>query len=619
MAKSTTKATEAPPPSPDDLDVPRRGRMGDPLLVEVAWEVVNQVGGIYTVIRSKLPAMMQKWDRRCCLIGPYMPATASVEFEEAPLTGPFGQAVKQLREEGIGVHYGHWLVSGKPRVVLLDLGTAYDRLPGVRERMWNDHGIGVPEGDRLTGDVVLFGHLVQKFLTHLGRLEAHRRPIIAHFHEWMGGAAIPEVRRQGIPVTTVFTTHATMLGRYVAANDPWYYDHVPFVNWETDAKRFNIEPQVRIERAAAHGAHVFTTVSQVTAFECQHLLGRAVDLVTPNGLNIERFTALHEFQDLHRRYKEKIHEFVMGHFFPSYSFDLDRTLYFFTSGRYEYSNKGFDMTVEALARLNHRMKEAKINRTVVFFIVTKQPYHRISSEVLQARAVMNELREACDAIKDQIGDKLFYAVAHGRAVRLDDLLDDYWRLRLRRTVQAWKTGRWPSVVTHDLVNDSKDELLAQIRNSNLINNPDDPVKIVYHPDFISASNPLWGMDYDQFVRGCHAGIFPSFYEPWGYTPLECIARGIPAVSSDVSGFGSYVMEHFPQHDEYGMYVLRRRYASFNDAANQLTDVMFRMVSLGRRDRIEQRNKVDRAAEHFDWNNLIRYYDQAHDLALSRLG
>ncbi|MBI1369646.1 MAG: glycosyltransferase [Planctomycetes bacterium] len=594
------------------------GRKNDPLLVEVAWEVVNQVGGIYTVIRSKLPAMDAKWAKRYCVVGPYMHHTASVEFEPATPTGAFGQAVKKLREMGIGVHYGHWLVTGRPRAVLLDLATGYSKLNEARGKLWHHHNVPTPHDDQLINDVVTFGYLVEQFLAVLADREAGKRPIIAHFHEWMGAAAIPEIRRRMIPITTVFTTHATMLGRYIAANDPWYYDHVPFVDWLKDARRFLIEPQVTLERAAAHGAQVLTTVSNVTAFECEHLLGRKVDVVTPNGLNIERFVALHQFQNLHNTYKAKIHEFTMSHFFPSYAFDLDKTLYFFTSGRYEYRNKGFDMTLEALARLNWRLKQDKIDRTVVFFLVTRKPYRCINANELSQHAIMDELKATCDAIKEQIGEKLFTQTAMGRSPEFNELVDEYWRLRLRRTRQAWGTGRWPAIVTHDLVDDRNDEVLNQIRTCKLLNDRSDPVKVVYHPEFIQAVNPLWGLDYDQFVRGCHAGVFPSYYEPWGYTPLECMALGIPSVTSDVSGFGSYVIDNIPNHEDAGLYVVHRRYADYHAAVDELANHMYNLTVLGRRDRIALRNKVDRSAEHFDWTNLVKYYDQAHDLALQRM-
>src|SRR4029079_14699540 len=156
--------------------------------------------------------------------------------------------------------------------------------------------------------------------------------------------------------TTIFTTHATLLGRYMASNSPVFYDHLPFIRPDEEAAKYQIWPRFAIERAAAHASIVFTTVSEVTAYEAEKLLGRRPDVILPNGLNIQKFAALHEFQNLHRQYKERIHEFVMGHFFPSYTFDLNNTVYFFTSGRYEYRNKGMDLYIEALHSLNERMK-----------------------------------------------------------------------------------------------------------------------------------------------------------------------------------------------------------------------------------------------------------------------
>jgi glycogen(starch) synthase len=163
------------------------------------------------------------------------------------------------------------------------------------------------------------------------------------------------------------------------------------------------------------------------------LLGRNPDLILPNGINIHRFVALHEFQNLHKEYKDKIHQFVMGHFFHNYSFDLDKTLYFFTSGRFEYRNKGFDVTIEALARLNHKMHCEGIDQTIVMFFITKQPCHSINSQALQSRAMLEEIRSACSAIEKQIGEKLFYAAASSPDLQLPDLnsfVDEYWKLRL---------------------------------------------------------------------------------------------------------------------------------------------------------------------------------------------
>ncbi|MEL5996140.1 glycogen/starch synthase, partial [Hymenobacter segetis] len=348
------------------------------LLVEVAWEVCNQVGGIYTVIRSKVPATMPVWDDRYCLLGPYFPNMAQGEFEPydelTVHTGadPFMAAVRTMRTQGYDVQIGTWLITGRPRVVLINPFQAYDRLGQLKTDLWGRHGIPAPDNDDLLHQVIAFGHLTTVFFQHLAAQKLAEQRLLGHFHEWMTGVAIPELRRLQVPAHLLFTTHATLLGRYLAMNDPAFYDHLMWVNWEAEAKKFNIEPAVRMERAAAHGSHVFTTVSELTVRECIYLLDRIPDAVLPNGLNIERFVALHEFQNLHQQYKAKIHEFVMAHFFQSYAFDLDKTLYFFTSGRYEYHNKGFDLTLEALARLNYRLQQSGLETQVVMFFITKR-------------------------------------------------------------------------------------------------------------------------------------------------------------------------------------------------------------------------------------------------------
>jgi glycogen(starch) synthase len=588
----------------------------EPLLVEVAWEVCQQLGGIYTVIRSKVPHMIEQWGDRYSLLGPYDPRTSPTEFEEADPKGPLGRAVLALREQGFEARYGTWLISGRPRTVLLNPQGAMARLGDVKRAFWDHHHIGLPGQNGLVDAVLAFGHMVEQFFRALAA-QTPGRPTVGHFHEWMAGTAIPEIRRANLPVAAVFTTHATSLGRYMAPNDPAFYDHLPHVNWQNEARRFGIEPQVQLERAAAHGSHVLTTVSDVTALECESLLGRRPDLLLPNGLNIERFVAMHEFQNLHREYKEQIHQFVRAHFFPSYTFDLDRTLYVFTAGRYEYRNKGYDLVIRAMARLNGEMKRAGVDRTVVLLLITQRPFRSINAEALRSRAVMEEMRHTCGQIKDQFGERLFEATVMGERPKFESLADDVWLLRLRRVAQAWRARRPPLIVTHDLVDEAGDEMLREIHASMMFNLADDPVKVVYHPDFITSSNPLFGMDYDQFVRGCHLGLFPSFYEPWGYTPMECVALGVPAVTSDLSGFGTYLLEQVPDHEDRGLLVLRRRRVSDEAAVAAMTGRLMTFLKMERRQRIAQRNQVESLAEGFDWENLGRYYVQAHAMALER--
>jgi len=588
------------------------------LLFEIAWEVCWQLGGIYTVLRTKAEAMMQRWDDRYILIGPYNPATAALEFEEKPTEGIIRDALDRLRAQGIPCHFGRWLISGRPRVILLDYRARYPQLDADKYLLWKDHGISTRANDGEVNEVTAFGFTVAEFFRELSSI-AGNRSILAHFHEWMAGVAVPRIAHTRLPVTTLFTTHATLLGRYLASDNPNFYQHLPFLNADAEAARYNILPRHQIEKAAAHASVVFTTVSEVTAIESEKLLGRKPDAILPNGLNIQRFAALHEFQNLHQKFKERIHEFVMGHFFPSYTFDLDRTIYFFTSGRYEYRNKGLDLFIEALWRLNMRLRQYPDHPTVIAFIITRAATRNINVSVLQSQAMFDDLRQSCQDVERQMGRKLFLAATTGRMPGYPELLPDDTVVRLKRAIHVWRSARQPVIVTHDLVDDAGDPVLKHLRHRQLLNAPDDPVKMVFHPEFATATSPLLSLDYDQFVRGCHLGVFPSYYEPWGYTPMESIALGVPAVTTDLSGFGAYVRRHIERPDDQGITVLNRRSESFDQAAEELAGYFMQFVQLTRRQRIELRNRVERMSEMFDWSNLVSHYHEAHDMALERTG
>ena len=591
-------------------------------LIEVAYEVANQVGGIYTVMRSKAPSMIEKWGDRYCMLGPFFHEKAAAVFEPADLPAtPIGMAIESMRQLGYEVHYGTWLVTGRPKVILSNPYSVYHRLGEIKYLLWEHHDIPTPGEDDLINQVVALGYLVKTFFMELQRPEIKGgKEIIAHFHEWMAGTAIPGIRREAPDIRVVFTTHATILGRYLAMNDPDFYEHLGQFDWVAEARHFNIETQVRIERGAAHGSHVFTPVSEVTGRECAQLLGRTPDVYLPNGLNIRRFAISHEIHNVHQKHKDAIHNFVRGHFFHSYDFELDKTLYFFTSGRYEYRNKGYDLTLEALARLNYRMQQANLDKTVVMFFITNRPFQSINPQVLQNHNMMEKVKQNCIDIAEQIGKDLFLKAPTREDSRLPDLnkfIDDGLRLRYRRNMQTWKSAGLPSVITHNIYDDATDEILAFLRNANLVNNRQDRVKIVYHPEFVSSTSPLLGLEYGEFVRGCHLGIFPSYYEPWGYTPLECMASGVPSVTSDLAGFGEYVMNSFENPEERGLYVINRRDQSFDLAANQLADKLFSFIQMMRKDRITQRYVLERDSEHFDWKNLTSHYNAAYELALAR--
>lgn len=602
------------PPSP-----PTEDHSNDPaLLFEVGWEVCWQLGGIYTVLRSKAPAMIARWGDRYTLVGPYNPKTAVMEFEANEPEGLIKDAIERLRNRGIVAHHGRWLIQGRPRVILLDQNSWSLRNDEIAYFMAKDHGISLDLGDAEVRGCAAFGFACAALFQELADL-AKGRPIIGHFHEWMAGVAVPRIAHMRLPVKTVFTTHATLLGRYLAGDNPYFYDHLPFVDADREARHFNIYPRYQIEKAATHASVVFTTVSDVTAVEAEHLLGRKADVIMPNGLNIHRFHASHEVQNQHNLYKERIHDFVRGHFFPSYNFDLDNTIYLLTSGRYEYRNKGMDLYIEALYRLNQRLREWRNTPppTVVAFIITRAPVRNINVRTLQAQTMYEDLRHTVQEMQAEMGSAMFKAVASGRIPDPKDLLSDDQQVRLKRAIAAMKTNELPTIVTHDMVDDANDAVLTHLRHRQLFNRPEDPVKVIFHPDFVTATSPLLGMDYEQFVRGCHMGLFPSYYEPWGYTPMECIALGIPALTTDLSGFGAYVQKHVELAAMQGVMVVRRRARHFDAVADDITDHLINFCRMNRRQRIDQRNRVERLSEVFDWSALIRRYHDAHDMALTR--
>lgn len=587
-------------------------------MFEIAWEVCWQLGGIYTVLKTKADNMKKKWGDNYFLIGPYNPTTAATEFEELPAPELIDAVVTRMREQGIVCHYGRWLVPGRPHVILLDYRARYPKLHEDKYLLFRDHGISTPADDGEVNDVISFGFTVTEFFRLIKEF-APQLPVIAHFHEWMGGIAVPRIAHLNINIATVFTTHATLLGRYLAGDNANFYDHLPFFNADAEAEKYRILPRHLIEKAAAHASTVFTTVSAITSFEAEKLLGRTPDLVLPNGIDIKRFEAPHELQHLHLQYKERINQFVMGHFFPSYSFDLDKTLYFFISGRYEYRNKGIDLYIEALHKLNEKLRGESDAPTVIAFIITRANVKHVNVDVLENQAQLDELAKFCDEIKNAIGRKIFMASAAKRELQRGELIDESVQIRLRRITAAMKRFRQPHIVTHDLVDDANDPTLQHIRHRHLLNFAGDPVKVVFHPQFVTSTSPLIGLDYDQFIRGCHLGVFPSYYEPWGYTPLEAIVSGVPAVTSDLSGFGAYVQGALSEEEHEGLYVLKRRSQSFDASAYELSEIFYKFVKLNRRQRIDLRNKVEALSERFDWQVLATHYHNAHDLALSRKG
>ncbi|KAI2808809.1 Glycogen [starch] synthase, liver [Blomia tropicalis] len=599
---------------------------------EIAWEVVNKVGGIYTVIRTKAETTVEELGNRYFLIGPYNEQLVRTEVEvEEPPELAFQEALQALRSQGIRCVYGHWLIDGYPTVLLFDIGTAAYKLDEWKHDFWKVTNIGIPNHDRESNDALLFGYCVAWFLEEIyNRLEEDHesKPLfVAQFHEWLAGIGLILCRTRHLDIATVFTTHATLLGRYLcAANVCLMINKLKSINLGI-VKQFHLDKEAGdrqiyhrycMERAAAHSAHAFTTVSDITALESEHLLKRKPCVITPNGLNVKKFSALHEFQNLHAQAKEKIHRFVRGHFYGHYDFDLDKTLYFFIAGRYEFSNKGADIFIEALARLNHYLKTSNSDMTVIAFLIFPGRTNNYNVESLRGQAIAKQLRDTIDEVQDKIGKRLYEICLSGRLPDSNDLIKQDDVVELKRCIYASQRSSLPPVITHNMVDDASDLVLQHIRRTQLFNQRSDRVKVIFHPEFLNSTSPLLPISYDDFVRGCHLGVFPSYYEPWGYTPAECTVMGIPSITTNLSGFGCFIQEHVADPMSYGIYIVDRRFKGPEESVQQLAQYMFDFSNLSRRQRIIQRNRTERLSDLLDWRNLGIYYRKARQLALHRL-
>jgi len=236
---------------------------------------------------------------------------------------------------------------------------------------------------------------------------------------------------------------------------------------------------------------------------------------------------------------------------------------------------------------------------------------------LQNQLMFEDLRSACEEVESGINKRILDAVVRGRLPHYEELMGQDQQVRLKRAMLSRRTNLWPPIVTHDMYDDANDAILRHLRHRNLFNSPQDPVKVVFHPDFITVTNPLFNLDYEHFVRGCHMGIFPSYYEPWGYTPLECIALGLPTVTTDLSGFGAYVQNTIPDALQNGVLVLNRSRQSSEQTIDELTHFLLRFCELSRRERINLRNRAERLTERFTWNVMSAHYHRAHSEALVR--
>ncbi|MDP3764872.1 MAG: glycogen/starch synthase [Nanoarchaeota archaeon] len=585
------------------------------ILFEVSWEVCNKVGGIYTVVKSKAAKMVEMYGSDYFMIGPYFASKAIGQFQEE-LPNEFCKApFEELKKSGIICHYGKWLSEGNPSVILIDFVNYKYRTNDIKRELWDWYKIDSLRAPQDYDEPVVWAYAVGMLIEKLSSCYSDKK-IVAHFHEWLSGAGLLYLKKKNVKIATVFTTHATILGRTLASSNVDLYNVWDKINPDEEVYKYNIEAKHFVEKNSAAFADVFTTVSEITGMEASYLLKKKPDALLPNGLDISKFPTFEELVIKHKLQRDRIREFMLYYFFPYYTFDPKDTLVYFIAGRYEFHDKGIDIYIKALGKLNERMKQSKSKKTIIAFIWVPANFRNIRPELLENKTLYQDIEDALEEIMDDVKKNIIYSFVSDKKITKENLFEDEFLTEMKiRVARFVKKGK-PPLLTHDLYDDN-DIILKSIFSAGLKNEEQDPVKIIYYPIYLSGADGLLNLNYYEAMQGSHLGIFPSYYEPWGYTPLEAGALGVSSVTTDLAGFGRYFCAECMQSDTPGIFVLKRLNKSDDDIVNQLVDVMFKFANLSKEDRIANKMQARKVASMADWRSFVNNYIEAHNLAVDK--
>lgn len=584
-------------------------------LFEASWEVCNKVGGIYTVVSSKAAQMIGAYKDKFFTIGPYFHEKAIIEFQPGVAPDEFKKAFNNIKKQGIVAYFGKWLIKGKPNTILLDCTKFCNKNKNsIKGSLWDSYKIDSLNAGSDFDDPVVWSTAVGKLLEELSRVVKGK--MVGQFHEWLAGAGLLYLKQNNVKIPSVFTTHATTLGRTLAGNNQDLYGMLGNMNPDEEAVKFGVQAKHGLEKASAQNADVFTTVSEITGMESEHILGRKPDIILPNGLDFDKLPNLEEIPIKHRKYKAKLKEFIRSFFFPYYTFDDENTLFYYISGRYEFRNKGLDVTIPALAKLNNRLKKEKSDKTIVVFFFIPANIKTLNLGVLENKALFEDVQDSVDDQLPDIKKAILDSFVHRRVPAKSELFDEDFLMKFKKAMLSFKKKGNPPLCTYQLNDKHNDPILNSLNDNGLLNRAEDRVKVIFYPGYLSASDRLLDLDYYPAIWGCHLGIFPSYYEPWGYTPLESAAYGVPAITSDLAGFGRFLARQ-KQH-ETGIFLIERHNKSDGDVIKQLTDTFYWYANLPKKKRIAEKIKAEHFAPMLDWGNLAKNYIKAHDMAVERL-
>jgi len=529
-------------------------------IFETSWEVCNKVGGIHTVISTKALKIVKELGDKYILIGPDVWREEVTNPEFIPDESLFVEWKARAASEGLRVKTGRWNISGKPIVILIDFTPYFGQQNEIFAGFWETFKLDSISGQWDYVEPALFGYAAGKLIESFSTFYREHHNIIAQFHEWMTGSGILYLKKFAPWVATSFTTHATVLGRSVAGNNRPLYGKMEEYNPVQIAREFNVVAKQSLEKISAAEADVFTTVSEITSRECKHFLSKEVDYVTPNGFEDSFVPATDVFQERRQVAREKllsVAEAVLG-----YSVSEDCVL-IVNSGRYEFRNKGVDILIDTLGDLQTNGKVQK--ECIAFFLIPA--YHK--------------------GPRKDIMDVLYNNGPENGGDRY---------------------------LTHSLHYPATDPVLQRLIQNNIINDQKSKVKVIFVPCYLNGNDGIFNMPYFDLLIGFDLSVFPSYYEPWGYTPLESLMFSIPTVTTSLSGFGLWVRTYFKEPGN-GIAVIERTDDNEKEVIQEMCEFLEKFVGLDNKDVQIAREKAHDISRIALWDNLVNYYFSAYDHAL----
>lgn len=533
-------------------------------LFEVSWEVCNKVGGIHTVISTKAISIRESLGDNHILIGPdvWRDTTENPEFEEDKSLFQTWKA--QVSAEGLRIRIGRWKIAGSPIAIILDFTTLMGRKDEIFSKLWESYKLDSMSGQWDYVEPALFGYAAGMIIESYSNFYLNARTnILAQFHEWMMGAGVLYLKEHQPRIATAFTTHATVIGRSIAGNMLPLYSKLNEYDGDDKSNDFNVVSKQSLEKLAAQNADVFTTVSDLTAKECKQFLNKEVDFVTPNGFEDSFVPSGKDFDDKRKLARDlllRVAEKITG------KKPAEDAFLVATSGRYEYRNKGLDVFMDALGILKH---EKGLKREIIAFCLI--PAHHYGPRI--------------------------------------DLLE-----ALEKDIPADVSAN--CCLTHHLHNAEQDPVLKKVRDNGLLEENGNRVSMVFVPSYLQGDDGIFNIPYYDLLIGLDLTVFASYYEPWGYTPLESLAFKIPTVTTSLAGFGLWVRTEFGQVTN-GITVVERNDENYNETVELIGSSILKTAGLTPEEFQNARDEAWKISRVALWKNLVDYYWKAYDKALSK--